>query len=147
MLVHLLPAICASMLGASACQQDQPTGVTGPRVHADLPPQRDTALAPSARHLHSPGQSQPKPGRGGDPPAAVEWEEPRVAPLGPGRPGAGGRRRHRHVCTPAAHDLQPGRQLEHGRPDDRAASDDAGVDRVGRDLELRHGQRTRQLEA
>ncbi len=61
MLVHLLPAICASMLGASACQQDQPTGVTGPRVHADLPPQRDTALAPSADtyiRQGSPNQNQ-----------------------------------------------------------------------------------------
>jgi len=61
MLVHLLPAICASVLGASACQQDQPTGVVGPRVHVDQPPQRDTALAPSADtyiRQASPNQNQ-----------------------------------------------------------------------------------------
>ena len=136
MLVHLLPAICASMLGASACQQDQPTGVTGPRVHADLPPQRDTALAPSADTYIR--QGSPNQNQGAEVILRLQSSgKMGVAPLGPGRPGAGGRRRHRHVCTPAAHDLQPGRQLEHGRPDDRAASDDAGVDRVGRDLELR----------
>jgi subtilisin family serine protease len=48
MLLHLLPAICASILGAVGCQQDQPTGVRAARAQADMAQARDTTLAPAA---------------------------------------------------------------------------------------------------
>ncbi len=60
MFVHLLPAICASVFGVSACQ-DQPTVVHPPSAQADLAPPRDTTLAPSADtyiRQGSPNQNQ-----------------------------------------------------------------------------------------
>ena len=48
MFAHLLPALCASVLGAAGCQQDRPTGVPVARPQADVTQPRDTVLAPAA---------------------------------------------------------------------------------------------------
>ena len=59
MLIHLLPAISAAIVGAAGCQ-DQPTLVRLPQTAADVVPQ-DTVLAPSADtyiRQGSPNQNQ-----------------------------------------------------------------------------------------
>ena len=61
MLLHLLPAICASVFGAVGCQQDQPTAVHSAHARADVAPARDTTLAPSGDtyiRQGSPNQNQ-----------------------------------------------------------------------------------------
>ena len=48
MLLHLLPAICAWVVGAVGCQQDRPTGPPTARPRAEVVASHDTTLAPSA---------------------------------------------------------------------------------------------------
>jgi len=48
MLLHLLPAISASVVGAVGCQQDRPTGPPTARPRTEVVASRDTTLSPSA---------------------------------------------------------------------------------------------------
>jgi hypothetical protein len=60
MLLHLLPAIFASVLGAAGCQ-DQPTVVRVAQAQADMAPPQDTTLTPHADtyiRQGSPNQNQ-----------------------------------------------------------------------------------------
>ncbi len=48
MILHVLPAICAAVVGAAGCQQDRPTAVPTARPQAEVAQPHDTTLAPSA---------------------------------------------------------------------------------------------------